>query len=94
MLYKTDVCWRYIWIAELNLLRTIFKGLPRHNYIDPDYAYTADQANVNQRHKQYYIDFIKELGQNRINKLTTRLVHSFICKDLPPKFYAGPLWWI
>jgi len=54
------------------LLRTIFNGLVRHNYVDPDYAYTDDQADVVQRHRQYYTDFIDELRQNRINKLMSK----------------------
>lgn len=51
--------------------RTIFAGIARHNYVDPDYAYTDDQMEAIRRHKQFYIDFIESLSSGKRNKLST-----------------------
>ena len=51
--------------------RTLFTGLYRHTYIDPDYAHTDDQREVVQHNKDFYAAFINSLRNMRYGKLST-----------------------
>jgi len=54
--------------------RTIFTGVKRHTYIDPDYSYTDAEAKSIQQHKQTYIDFIETLRSKRLSHLAAMCV--------------------
>ena len=43
----------------------MFTGTLRHTYIDPDYAYSDEEAFAIMQHKQYYADFISNLRDKR-----------------------------
>ena len=45
--------------------QTIFTRRERHTYVDPDYAYEDEEAIAVKRHRQYYIDFIRQLKEKR-----------------------------
>ena len=50
---------------DVPFFRTIFTHADRHTYVDPDYAYTDEEASVVAQHKQYYIDYIAFLREQR-----------------------------
>ncbi|KAM3857125.1 cilia and flagella-associated protein 47-like [Diretmus argenteus] len=52
--------------------RTIFTGVERYHYVDPDYAFTEDEEQQRQGHRQTYIDFIKQLRQARLQRIKDR----------------------
>ncbi|XP_047432995.1 cilia and flagella-associated protein 47-like isoform X3 [Mugil cephalus] len=52
--------------------RTIFTGVPRYRYVDTSYAFTADEEEQRQRHRQNYADFIRQLRQARVQKIEER----------------------
>ena len=53
-------------------IRTPFTQVERHNYVDPDYAFTDQEADQVRNHKQFYIDFIDELREQRQNKTRSK----------------------
>nr|XP_008283638.1 PREDICTED: uncharacterized protein CXorf22 homolog [Stegastes partitus] len=52
--------------------RTIFTGVPRYSYVDTDYAFTKEEEEQRQRHRQIYADFIKQLRQTRLQRINER----------------------
>ena len=52
--------------------RTIFTGVRRYRYVDPDYAFTEDEEEDRKRHQQAYLDFIGQLRKNRLQKVQER----------------------
>ncbi|XP_029931399.1 cilia- and flagella-associated protein 47-like [Myripristis murdjan] len=52
--------------------RTIFTGMKRYCYMDPDYAFTEKEEEQRQRHRQIYIDFISQLRQTRLQSIKDR----------------------
>ncbi|KAM4602134.1 cilia and flagella-associated protein 47-like [Polymixia lowei] len=48
--------------------RTIFTGVRRYRYVDPDYAFTKKEDEQRQRHRHIYLDFIKQLRQARLRR--------------------------
>ncbi|XP_055954756.1 cilia and flagella-associated protein 47 [Patella vulgata] len=48
--------------------KTIFTKAERHHYIDPDYAYTDEEEENIRQHSNKYLDFIRNLRENRLNK--------------------------
>ena len=52
--------------------RNIFTRTIRHNYVDPDYAYTDEEAEAVRQHKQYYSDFIEDLRERRRLKMQNK----------------------
>ncbi|XP_064627283.1 cilia- and flagella-associated protein 47-like isoform X2 [Lineus longissimus] len=52
--------------------KTIFTGMERHTYVDPDYAYTDGEEAARKLHKKYYQSFIGDRRENRINKLKAK----------------------
>ena len=58
---------------KLNVsLRTIFTGVDRYNYVDPDYAYTNDERMKIEVHKLIYQNYIRELKFFREEKIKTK----------------------
>lgn len=55
------------------ILRTIFTGVHRYLYVDTDYAFTEEEKKKRQQHQQFYTDFIKQLGQTRLQRVQDRL---------------------
>ncbi|XP_074645875.1 cilia and flagella-associated protein 47-like isoform X2 [Tubulanus polymorphus] len=47
--------------------KTIFTGMDRHTYIDPDYAYTEEEAAKVKAHRDFYKQFISDMRENRNN---------------------------
>ena len=45
--------------------RSIFTRTDRHTFVDPDYAYTDEEAEAIEAHKQHYADFIDKLPVQR-----------------------------
>ncbi len=48
--------------------RTIFTSEDRHTYVDPDYAYTDEEAREIQKHKDMYKAFLDDLQEKRITQ--------------------------
>ncbi|PFX34680.1 Calponin-likey domain-containing protein 2 [Stylophora pistillata] len=46
-------------------VKTLFTGIERYTYIDPDYAFTEEEQQLRLEHKQQYLDYIKSLRQKR-----------------------------
>lgn len=59
------------------ILRTIFTGVQRYLYVDTNYAFTEEEKKKRQQHQQFYTDFIKQLGQKRLQRVQDRL--AFCC---------------
>lgn len=53
-------------------LRTIFTGVHRYLYVDTNYAFTEEEKKKRQQHQQFYTDFIKQLGQTRLQRVRDR----------------------
>ena len=45
--------------------RTLFTGIERYTFVDPDYAFTDQEEQQKVEHKQKYLDYIATLRQNR-----------------------------
>lgn len=52
--------------------RTLFTGIERYTFVDPDYAFTDEEEQLRLEHKQQYLDYIKTLRQNRLADKKTR----------------------
>ncbi|KAM7365486.1 hypothetical protein PAMP_016406 [Pampus punctatissimus] len=52
--------------------RTIFTGVCRYRYVDSNYALTEEEEEQRWRHRQIYIDFIKQLRQTRLQRIMER----------------------
>ncbi|XP_051915032.1 cilia- and flagella-associated protein 47-like isoform X1 [Hippocampus zosterae] len=53
--------------------RTIFTGVQRYTYVDPDYGFTRKEAELRRLHRQSYTDFIRQLRETRLEKIKTKL---------------------
>ncbi|XP_054830370.1 cilia- and flagella-associated protein 47-like [Eublepharis macularius] len=56
-----------------NNYRTIFTKVPRYNYVDPEYSYTAYEELEKQANKDYYADYIRNLRNRRLHKGASRI---------------------
>ena len=45
--------------------RTLFTGIERYTFVDPDYAFTDQEEKQRVEHKQKYLDYIATLRQKR-----------------------------
>ncbi|MEQ2178563.1 hypothetical protein GOODEAATRI_015377, partial [Goodea atripinnis] len=52
--------------------RTIFTEVPRYRCVDTSYAFTEEEEEQRRRHWQIYTDFIKQLRQERLDKIRDR----------------------
>ncbi|XP_054654983.1 cilia and flagella-associated protein 47-like [Dunckerocampus dactyliophorus] len=52
--------------------RTIFTGVHRYSYVDPEYGFTWKELAQRQKHRQSYADFIRQLRQARLQKMKTK----------------------
>ncbi|KAK0148390.1 Cilia- and flagella-associated protein 47 [Merluccius polli] len=52
--------------------RTIFTGIRRYRYVDPDYAFTEEEEEDRKRRQQAYLDFTGQLRQDRLQKAQDR----------------------
>ncbi|XP_041438289.1 cilia- and flagella-associated protein 47 isoform X2 [Xenopus laevis] len=48
--------------------RTIFTKVERYNYVDPDYAYTDEEEKLRKSHKDYYVNYIQCIREERLKK--------------------------
>lgn len=48
--------------------RPIFTKIPRFDYVNPDYAYTALEKQRNKLHENYYALYLKYLRSVRLQK--------------------------
>ncbi|XP_036840292.1 cilia- and flagella-associated protein 47-like [Oncorhynchus mykiss] len=53
--------------------RTIFTGVERYRYEDPDFSFTEEEEQQRQRHRDHYLAFIRSLRKTRLQKTTARL---------------------
>ncbi|XP_045065582.1 cilia- and flagella-associated protein 47-like isoform X3 [Coregonus clupeaformis] len=53
--------------------RTIFTGVERYRYVDPDFAFTEEEQQQRQRHRDHYLAFFRSLRNTRLQKTTARL---------------------
>ena len=53
--------------------RTIFTRANRHTYVDPDYAFVDDDDVKRFRHKDSYVQLLREMKENRLNRKRARL---------------------
>jgi len=56
-------------ILKLSLNRTVFTGIDRYNYIDPDYAYTDAENEKLEKHKDIYKKYLESLKFHRVEKI-------------------------
>ena len=56
-------------------------GMPRHKYVDPDFAMTREEEMQKVRADNKYLQFIRTSYENRIRKKDTLLVHKLNYKD-------------
>ncbi|XP_008056775.2 cilia- and flagella-associated protein 47, partial [Carlito syrichta] len=52
--------------------RTIFTKIPRYNYVDPEFEYTEFEKLEKKSHEIYYANYIKYLGNVRLQKQAAR----------------------
>ncbi|XP_066563691.1 cilia- and flagella-associated protein 47-like [Amia ocellicauda] len=52
--------------------RTIFTKAERYNYVDPEFAYTEEEEKQRKAHKEYYLQFIHNLRDVRLQKAKER----------------------
>ncbi|XP_058441727.1 cilia- and flagella-associated protein 47 isoform X2 [Marmota monax] len=63
--------------------RTIFTKIPRHTYVDPDFAYTDFEKLEKKAHKNYYDNYIKYLRSVRLQKEEERkCMYSYDYTDI------------
>eukprot|EP00079_Xenopus_tropicalis_P021661 XP_012813080.1 PREDICTED: cilia- and flagella-associated protein 47 isoform X1 [Xenopus tropicalis] len=48
--------------------RTLFTKVERYNYVDPDYAYTEEEEKLRKSHKDYYINYIQSIREERLKR--------------------------
>ncbi|XP_045555401.1 cilia- and flagella-associated protein 47 isoform X3 [Salmo salar] len=61
--------------------RTIFTGVERYRYVDPDFSFTEEEKQQRQRHRDHYLAFIRGLRKTRLQKTTARL-HGEVEDDI------------
>ncbi|XP_061554921.1 cilia- and flagella-associated protein 47-like [Phycodurus eques] len=78
--------------------RTIFTGVHRYSYVDPEYGLTWKEAEQRRLHRQSYTDFIRQLRQTRLQKIKTKLEEQgdnfgiiSAQRLVPPKILLGDL---
>lgn len=54
------------------VFRTLFTGIERYTFVDPDYAFTDEEHRLRMEHEQQYLDYIKTLRGNRLADEKTR----------------------
>lgn len=54
------------------LLRTMLTCVPRYRYVDTRYAFTEEEEEQRQWHRQLYTDFIKDLRQIRLSRIKAK----------------------
>ncbi|CAH1800026.1 unnamed protein product [Owenia fusiformis] len=70
--------------------KTIFTHTERHNYVDPDYAFTDAEEKARLEHKQKYVDFIDDLRQKRMENGRAKEFKEFNNeKDIGIKVASG-----
>ncbi|XP_068446525.1 cilia- and flagella-associated protein 47-like isoform X2 [Clinocottus analis] len=52
--------------------RTIFTGVRRYRYVDTSYAFTEEEEERRQKHRQIYADFFEQLRRTRLQKTNER----------------------
>ncbi|NXK96992.1 CFA47 protein, partial [Formicarius rufipectus] len=57
--------------------RTIFTKTERYNYVDPEFAYTAQERQSIGERKKYYTDFLASLRQHRLEKDVASQFHLY-----------------
>lgn len=62
----------------LSLCRTIFTRERRHTYIDPDYAYVDDDDVKRFKHRDSYVQLLREMKQIRLNRKKVKYVALLI----------------
>uniref|UniRef100_A0A8C9P009 Uncharacterized protein n=1 Tax=Spermophilus dauricus TaxID=99837 RepID=A0A8C9P009_SPEDA len=63
--------------------RTIFTKIPRHTYVDPDFAYTDFEKLEKKAHQNYYDNYIKYLRSVRLQKEEERkCIYSYGYTDI------------
>ena len=58
----------------MSYYRTIFSHFDRYTFVDPDYAYTDEEAEAVAAHKQYYVDYIAYIRDRRKRQQETKWV--------------------
>ncbi|XP_034145586.1 cilia- and flagella-associated protein 47 [Esox lucius] len=53
--------------------RTIFTGVERYRYVDPDFAFTEEEERQRQSHRDHYLTFIRSLRKTRLQRNNKRL---------------------
>ncbi|XP_029603297.1 cilia- and flagella-associated protein 47 [Salmo trutta] len=61
--------------------RTIFTGVERYRYVDPDFSFTEEEKQQRQKHRDHYLAFIRSLRKTRLQKTTARL-HGEVEDDI------------
>ena len=66
-----------------NYLRTIFTGIDRYNYTDPDYAYNQIEQAKFENHKRIYKNYLESLNFHRIEKMRNKylIIYFIILKS-------------
>ncbi|XP_072869917.1 cilia- and flagella-associated protein 47 [Chlorocebus sabaeus] len=61
--------------------RPIFTKIPRFDYVNPDYAYTALEKQRNKLHEMYYAMYLKYLRSVRLQKKQAEREHMYSYDD-------------
>lgn len=64
---NTEMC--FFW-------RTIFTRTQRHTYIDPDYAHVDDDDLKKWRHRDSYVQLLRDMKEKRLNKKKAKYERS------------------
>jgi hypothetical protein len=77
----TRILWFYMYFVysacsynAVLFFRTIFTRSDRHTYVDPDYALNEEEGLVKNSHRDSYIAMLREMRQNRLNKIKSKWV--------------------
>ena len=58
--------------------QTPFTRISRHTYVDPDYGYTQDEEEARRKHRNKYLNYLKEQAQNRKDKENLKYILQFL----------------
>ena len=72
----TFIVYKHVHVLfPLFFFRTIFTRTNRHTYVDPDYAYVDDDDVNRFRHRDSYVQLLREMKENRLNKKRARYIN-------------------
>ncbi|XP_015233239.1 PREDICTED: cilia- and flagella-associated protein 47 [Cyprinodon variegatus] len=77
--------------SQLRQYRTIFTRAPLYYHVDTSYAFTEEEEQQRQCHRQTYMTFIQQLRQKRLQKIREREQDTLKDGLVPPKLHIRDL---